>query len=132
MKKFLIVALFMVGCAVSSKFDTHTLDQATTLKQYSLDLISHGTEPYAGYAAKVDSLKSQLESEVAYEEGKGTPNFMTRKQWELLISKEYLLGAFFEKWKKEDHLNPKYVEAEKIMIGNTFDQIIQLEGGKIK
>ena len=43
-----------------------------------------------------------------------------------------LLGGFFREWKEDEQLLPKYIERKKEQIGESFDQIIQLEIGKTK
>lgn len=123
---------FLSACAVISKFDQNSLDMATSLKTDTLALMVHGGEPFAQYAEQVRSLRSRLDSALAYENGKGTPNLMTRKQWELLISPNHLLGNFLKRWEAGETLSPVYIKGEMDMVGNTFDQIIQLEGGKIR
>jgi len=69
----------------------------------------------------------------AYEYERGRPlNTDTIKQWDTLRDPNRdLLGGFLKEW-KDGKLLPVYVERKKAQIGTAFDQIIQLESGKIK
>jgi hypothetical protein len=53
--------------------------------------------------------------------------------WTILLdSNGHLLGGFITRWEKEQKLNAVFIQEEKKIVGDAFDQIAGLESQKIK
>jgi hypothetical protein len=128
----LVSLLLFVGCATMSKFDQNSLDSATRIKKASGELIAHATEPAATYKDQITSLQSDLSAQLAYEKGKGAQNEMTYKQWDTLAGGQHLLGKLLSDWAAGKTYTKTYVTEESSLINDAFDQIINLEGAKIR
>lgn len=127
-----LCAVLIVGCSTITKFDQNTLEAATRLKAASLSLLSHGSEPSTQYLAQIAALQSDLSAQLAYEKGKGAPNDITARQWQLLASPDHLLGKFLKDWAAGKTYSATFVQEELSLINDAFDQIVNLEGAKIR
>ncbi len=126
------IILLGVGCATMSKFDQNTYDAATRLKSRSLSLVAHATEPAATYRTDIVALQADLASQVSYEKAKHA-NTLSAKQWQLLTATDsYTLGLLLKDWAGGKTYSQTFVVEESQLIGDIFDQIIALEGRKIK
>jgi hypothetical protein len=69
-----------------------------------------------------------------YEYEKNRPkNEITLKMWDVILNPDgHLLGGFIKRWKNEKKLNAVFIQEEKKMVGEAFDQIAGLESHKIK
>lgn len=132
--KFLIVATLLVlaSCSTISKFDQYAYTQTTSLKVDVLNIMGHATDSFALHADEV--LKVQTEMDKMYEYEKNRPkNLISEKMWVVLKdSTGHLFGGFVNRWKKEGKLGDVFVKESQLVIGSSFDQISQLESGKIK
>jgi len=53
--------------------------------------------------------------------------------WDLLLNTDgHLLGGFLKRWEDKSVLGVTFVNEEKKIISDAFDQIAGLESGKIK
>ena len=60
-------------------------------------------------------------------------NQITAKMWELLNdSTAHLYGGFINRWRVQKKLGAAFIQNQKIIVGKAFDQIAELESGKIK
>ena len=107
-------------------------EQATSAKVESLELMEKATEPYDQHAPDVQALMSKVDK--AYEYAQGRPNNdISAEQWRKLKDPDRnLLAGFFKRWKDQGQLSPAFVGNAKGQISSAFDQIIQLESGKIR
>ena len=123
-----LALIFAVGCKLISPFDQNTYNAATALKEKSSVLILSATEPAATHAADIASLQRALASEVAYERGKGQPNAVSIKQWELFAK---TVNDFIADWQKQllPH-KPAYLQDKVEQAGLMADEILRLESGK--
>lgn len=123
----------MMGCATISSFDQNSYVAASGLKGEAIALISNALEPASKHLDAIAALDVKLSAQVAYEEGKGKRNIISLTQWQILVSPDHeLLGRLLEDWENGKEFSPAYL-AEKIQqISDAFDQIIRLEGGKVK
>jgi len=132
----LLVALN--GCAVfrgMSAFDQNSYTSAMTLKTESLDLIerSRRVQGETTPTPELLALQAQLDAQVAYEVGKGKENALSAKQWRLLADPQgNLLGGYLTRWATGARLSDGYVTEKKHQIGDAFDEVLRLEGGKRK
>lgn len=129
-----VLLLALGACALITHYDPTSYKNATDLKAEALLLIEKAQDPPGIHAAAIDGLHLKLRQAYEYERGKGSPNMLTVKQWELLINpKGNLLGGFLQKWKVEDKAQgATFIEATAKLIGKAFDQIIELERAKVK
>jgi len=123
-----LALLFTAGCKLISPFDQNTYTAATALKERASVLILSATEPAAAHVADIASLQRTLASELAYEQGKGKPNALSIKQWELCAQ---TLNAFMADWEqqKQPH-KAEYLKDKAEQVGLMVDEIIRLESGK--
>ncbi len=122
------------ACALITPYDPTSYKNATDLKAEALLLIEKATDPPSAHAAAIDGLLLKLRQAYEYERGKGNPNMLTVKQWELLINPQgNLLGGFLQKWRAENRAqSAAFIENAAALVGKAFDQIIELERAKVK
>lgn len=134
----LLLALLTLGCTpLISLYDADTFKDTTELKARCLVLMGHGTEPYANYAKEADGVLVSAWS--LYERQKARrQNQLTFQQWRLLLEDDALpntralLPPFFERWKKEGSVGEAYLTEKKKNVAAAFDEILKLEGAKLK
>lgn len=134
-RKHLLMTAFLVvltGCSTISPFNQHAYEQATALKVDALALVDKSNEPYAQHAAEVTDIETRCRQ--AYEYANGLPNNQdTANQWKIITDPDGgSLFAYFELWKSEGQVRPAAVKDAEQQLAEHFDQIIQLESGKIK
>ncbi|WP_205553013.1 hypothetical protein [Pectobacterium brasiliense] len=104
-----------------------------TIKVDALALIDKAlTEPFEENRHEVVLLKIQVEK--AYEYARGLPkNEIVTKQWEIIKNpNRNSLGGFLAYWERNNSLSKTFVTDMKGVISNGFDQVIELESGKVK
>ena len=128
------LSLALGACALITHYDPTSYKNATDLKAEALLLMDKAKDPPGIHAAAIDGLLLKLRQAYEYERGKGNPNMLTVKQWELLINPQgNLLGGFLQKWKVENRAqSPTFIEETAKLVGKAFDQIIELERAKVK
>jgi hypothetical protein len=120
------------ACSTISTYDQTAYLQAVNTKVDALALMTKAVESYTNHQNEVTEFVLELDKTYEYERGRPL-NVDTIKQWDILRDPNGdLLGGFLKEWKEEGKLLPVYVERKKTQIGTAFDQIIQLESGKIK
>ena len=124
--------LLLASCSTISKFDQYAYSQTTSLKVDVLNVMGNATDSFSVHEA--DVLKIQTEMSKMYEYEKNRPkNIISEKMWTVLNdSTGHLFGGFVTRWKKEGKLDDVFVKESQNVIGSSFDQISQLESGKIK
>lgn len=129
-----VLSLALGACALITHYDPTSYKNATDLKAEALLLIEKAKDPPGIHATAIDGLQLKLRQAYEYERGKGSPNMLTVKQWELLINPQgNLLGGFLQKWKVEDNAQGvTFIEQAAKLTGKAFDQIIELERAKVK
>lgn len=129
MRKWMLlpVALLLMGCATITKFDQNSYNAAQALKEDSLAVVSQPSP------AGVDNIEVRLSAQVAYETGKGKANRISAAQWKLIANPEgNLLGGWITRYKSGALLSATYNEEKAKQIGLAFDEILKLEGGKLR
>lgn len=128
----LVLCLLLTACATVSKFDQYAYTQTTSLKVDVLSAMGHATESYPLHQAETTQLKTSLDKMYEYEKNR-PKNAFTQKMWSFLTdSTGHLYGGFIKRWEKEDKLDTAFIRISKELVGQSFDQISQLESGKIK
>jgi hypothetical protein len=139
-QKILSMGLLMVlTCTVIfscnpiiSTFDQAAYSQVTSLKVDALYLMDRSTEDYVTHEAEVTALQLNVSKAIEYDKHR-PHNTITNKMWDILNDPDgHLLGGFIAKWKKEGKESQTYVAEKKKQIGESFDQIAELESKKIK
>jgi hypothetical protein len=123
---------FIDCSSLIDKFDKNAYPNTITIKNDSLTLMDKAINSYSKSESSVNALKIRVEK--AYEYVKGRPqNNNVTKQWEIMKDpSRNLLGGFFARWKKQKILSKPFIEEAKKNISIGFDQIIDIEGSKIK
>lgn len=127
-----VLLLTVTGCSTISKFDQYSYTQATSLKVDVLNVMGQATEPYTTH--RTDVLRVQTAIDKMYEYEKNRPNNgVTEKMWGVVRdSTGHLFGSFIKRWQKENTLDATFIKESKLLVSQSFDQISQLESGKIK
>jgi len=128
----LLLLLSFVGCSSISTFDQHAYIQTTSLKVDALNLMTQATDSFSIHAKNVAEVKTNLQKIYEYERNR-PKNEVTVKMWDLLLNSDgHLLGGFLKRWEDKSVLGATFVNEEKKIISDAFDQIAGLESGKIK
>jgi hypothetical protein len=131
-----LLALFacplLSACSLIAHYDQVAYEHATSAKVDTLRLMDKATESYSDHAQEVEALMTELDKAYEYDRGRQL-NRITVAQWDVLRDpNRNLVGGFFKMWKAKDHLSAAFVAEKKKQIADAFDQIIQLEAGKLK
>lgn len=124
--------LLFTACSTISKFDQYAYTQTTSLKVDALSVMGRATESYPLHQTQAAGIKTSLDKMYEYEKNR-PKNAITQKMWSVLTdSAGHLYGGFIKRWEKEDKLDTAFIRISKELVGQSFDQISQLESGKIK
>ena len=128
----LIACLVLDGCSAIAKFDSATFQRTNLLKARTLIIMEHGGEPYDKYSDKIDSLLVEAQTIYTMQMIRDK-NSESTNQWKALIgTNKSLLTGFFTLWKKEQKVSDTYIENKKPLVSDGFDEILKLEGAKLK
>lgn len=136
-KKHILSCLIMViltaaSCATISRFDQYAYTQATSLKVDALTLMGSATDSFPLHAAEAAQVQTSLTKIMEYEKNR-PKNGTTENMWALLTdSTGHLYGGFIKRWEKEGKLDTAFIRISKDLVGQSFDQISQLEISKAK
>ena len=129
---FLLLLLAAAGCSTISKFDQYAYTQATSLKVDALNVMGHATEPYQNHKTDVIAVQTAMDKMFEYEKNRPKNN-ISEKMWVVVKdSSGHLFGGFVKRWQKENTLDAAFIKEAQQLVSNSFDQISQLESGKIK
>ena len=128
----LLLLLVITGCSTISKFDQYAYTQATSLKVDALNVMGHATEPYQDHKADIIKVQTAVDKMFEYEKNRPKNN-ISEKMWVVVRdSSGHLFGGFLKRWQKENTLDAAFIKEAQQQVGESFDQISQLESGKIK
>lgn len=128
----IILGLLLTACATISTFDQYAYTQATSIKVDALNLMSRATDDYTLHTADVIAVQTTINKMFEYEKNR-PKNGISEKMWAILKdSTGHLFGGFIRRWQQEGKLNAAFVKESQNLISDSFDQIAQLESGKIK
>lgn len=126
------LAVLLSACATISAFDQYAYTQTTSLKVDALNVMAHATDDYTLHAEEVKTVSTSLSKIVEYEKNR-PKNTVTQKMWAILAdSTGNLYGGFVARWQREGKLDTAFINASRNIVGQSFDQISQLESGKTK
>jgi len=129
----LLLVFSFAGCgSIISTFDQYAYVQTTSLKVDALNLMGQATDSFTLHAKDLAEVKLNLQKVYEYERNR-PKNEITIQQWNILLNPEgHLLGGFLKRWEDKSVLGATFVDEEKKIISEAFDQIAGLESGKIK
>lgn len=129
---FLSSALFLQSsCVTSAPYDQFVYKESTSLKVDALKLMDKAEKPYSTQEKEIEKLTDQLDKLFEYEAHR-KKNQLRIQMWDLLRNPDKnLLGGFLSRWKKESQLNVSFISEAKIIVGKAFDQLAELESGKL-
>jgi hypothetical protein len=135
MKKFFLTGSLMamlVSCSTISKFDQYAYTQSTSLKVDAINVMGLATDSFSLHQTDVAGVQTAISKMLEYERNR-PKNVINEKMWTLIQdSTGHLFGGFIARWQKNGKLDTVFVKESQQLIGSTFDQISQLESGKIK
>jgi hypothetical protein len=127
----LVATALLVACSTISTYDQAAYEHATNAKVDTLALMDKATDSYSSHTKDITALNLELDK--AYEYDKGRPlNQITMTSWDVLRGPNGILNRFLTSWKTSGTLNSTFINDKKAHVGREFDDIIQLESGKIK
>ncbi len=128
----LYVCLLLPACATISKFDQYSYTQATSLKVDALNVMNLATQPYNQYQLQVLTVQSDIDKIYEYEKNR-PKNEISEKMWSVIKDTSgHLFGGFVKRWQQQGKLDSVFIQEARGLVGASFDQISQLESGKIK
>ncbi|MGP8216784.1 MAG: hypothetical protein ACLQQ4_14560 [Bacteroidia bacterium] len=131
-----MAAILACGCNLFtptiSSYDQYAYTQTTSLKVDALNLMDSAISDYQSHIKLIMIVNTNVQKLCEYE--KNLPkNDITLKQWQILTDTTgHLFGGFMLRWKNEKKLSKGFINDEKNLVSNAFDQIAELESKKIK
>ncbi|GGB96473.1 hypothetical protein GCM10011325_24740 [Dyadobacter sediminis] len=120
------------GCSTISRFDQYSYTQSTSLKVDAVNLMSNATQPYESHRDEVARMKTAIDKMYEYEKNR-PKNLVSEKMWLVVRdSSGHSFGGFLKRWQTEKTLNAAFIKESQQLVSESFDQISQLESGKIK
>lgn len=132
-KLFIFILLMLLcSCATISRYDQYAYNQAVSIKVDALNLMDSAIDNYQQHQPAVANMMTSIEKIYEYEKNR-PKNAISEKMWAMIRDTSgHLYGVFIKRWQREGHLDKGFIQESKRLIGQSFDQISQLESGKIK
>ena len=130
----ILVAAFVLtgGCSIIARYDQVAYEHAVDGKVDTLAQMNKAIGNYEEHRKEIETVMTELDKAYEYDRGRGL-NKVTVTQWDILRDPERdLVGGFLKMWKAKGSLSPTFIAEKKKQIAEAFDQIIQLEAGKLK
>lgn len=126
-----MMAVFF-GCATISQFDQYAYTQVTSVKVDAMNIMDSATGDYLLHKAEVMKVMTAIDKLYEYEKHR-PKNIITEKMWnEIRDSSGHLFGGYVKRWAQEGKLDRTFIQEAKAIVGQSFDQIAQLESRKLK
>jgi hypothetical protein len=126
------VLLIFCSCVTISTFDQYAYSQATSLKVDALSIMDSATQNYNEHHPAVMNVMTSINKIYEYEKNR-PKNEISEKMWAMIRDTSgHLYGGFINRWQREGKLDKVFIQESKRIIGQSFDQISQLESGKIR
>ena len=117
------------SCATISKYDQYAYMETNSIKVDAVNIMADATDDYTAHQAEVTTLQTSIDKMVAYETNR-PKNTISEKMWNLLNDPNgNLYGGFMVRWKREGKLDSVFISQSQKLVGQSFDQISQLESG---
>ena len=127
----LSACLLLAACNTISRYDQVAYEHATNAKVDTLALMDKATSPYSEHEKDIEALQLELAKAAEYDSGRPM-NHVTTEMWKTLRNETGILNRFLRSWKNSGSLSASFIGDKKEHIAREFDDIIQLESGKIK
>lgn len=128
----LSACLFLAACSLIAPYDRAAYEHATNAKVDTLALMAKATHSYDQHQKEAEALMLEVDKAYEYDRGRQL-NKITVAQWDILRDPNRdLVGGFLKMWKAKGSLSATFVAEKKKQVGDAFDQIIQLESGKLR
>ncbi len=122
---------FATACNTIATYDQVAYEHATNAKVDALALMDKATTPYSDHIKDIEAVQLELAKAAEYDNGRPL-NRYTIELWKTLRSDSGILNRFLVSWKKSGTLSSTFIDDKKAHVARAFDDIIQLESGKIK
>ncbi len=131
-----IAATILYGCGSTGPtiagYDGYAYLQTTSLKVDALNLMDSATRDYQSQVKNIVTVNSNLQKIYTYEKNR-PKNDLSATQYKILLDTTgHLFGGFIKRWRDEKKLGKAFVDDEKKLVSDAFDQIAELESKKIK
>jgi hypothetical protein len=124
--------LMLAACSTIATYDQNAYEKATGAKAEALALMEKAVGSFVSHENEIEAVSLTIDKAYEYDRGRAL-NFITVKQWEILRDpNRNLFGGFIRRWHEKGALSPAYINEKKPDIAEAFDQIIELERGKLK
>src|SRR5438094_2344595 len=127
----LFCLLLATECSTNATYDQVAYEHATNAKVDTLALMDKATSPYGDHIKDIEAVQLELAKAAEYDNGRPL-NHYTIELWNTLRGQNGILDRFLMSWKKSGSLSSVYINGNKAHVAREFDDIIQLESGKIK
>jgi outer membrane murein-binding lipoprotein Lpp len=127
----LLATALLSACSTIATYDQVAYEHATNAKVDTLALMDKATTPYAGHIKDIEAVHLELAKAAEYDNGRPL-NRYTIESWNTLLGDNGILNRFLMSWKKSGSLSSPFINDKKAHVAREFDDIIQLESGKIK
>ena len=119
------------ACSTIATYDQVAYEHATNAKVDTLALMDKATSPYGDHIKDIEAVQLELAKAAEYDNGRPL-NHYTIELWNTLRGQNGILDRFLMSWKKSGSLSSVFINDKKAHVAREFDDIIQLESGKIK
>ena len=127
----LLATALLFACSTIATYDQVAYEHATNAKVDTLALMDKATSPYGDHIKDIEAVQLELAKAAEYENGRPL-NHYTIELWNTLRGENGILNRFLMSWKKSGSLSSTFINDKKAHVAREFDDIIQLESGKIK
>lgn len=126
-------AVLIISCKNGiALFDQYAYTQTTSIKVDALNVMELATDNFSNHKKEVGEIKTQMQKAYEYEKNRQKNNITVLMWEEMMKPSGKLFGGFITFWESHNTVSPKFIEDEKKLIGDAFDQIAQLEIKKNK
>ncbi len=128
----LILATGLSACVATAPYDQYVYAQTTGLKVDALKLMAKAGKAYSSQKEAVEKFTDTWDKVYEYELHRRN-NGIRIEMWKLLRDPQHhLMGGFLARWQKDSTLSDTFIDEARIQVGKAFDQLSELESGKIK
>lgn len=128
----LVLITCLPACVATAPYDQYVYAQTTGLKVDALKLMAKAGKEYSSQKEAVEKFTDACDKAYEYELHRRN-NGIRIEMWKLLRDPQHhLLGGFLARWQKENTLSDTFIDEARIQVGKAFDQLSELESGKIK
>lgn len=132
--RYITFLSLLILCSCSpriSLYDQYAYTQVTSIKIDALMVMQEASESYTSHISDIKKVDISIRKIIEYEKHRPT-NSISTQMWEKLNDPGVpLYAGFITRWKQKGKLDTAFVSSQQRIIGLAFDQIAELESGKI-